>query len=179
MDLKHDYERALSYDQYVDLLEENQELHLQHYKKFSITEEMAEQLKNLQPVKILVLTEPWCGDSLALFPVVYKTAEFCNWPLKVLTRDDNLELMEHFLTNNSRAVPIFLFMNQEYRFQFRFGPRPKAAQDIFETHRQDINDGKIEKIEVIKKIRNFYAKDRGKAIFQQLMETIEQQAGKS
>jgi hypothetical protein len=179
MDLKSYFEKGLTYGEYVSLLRENITLHQQHYKKFEIPEKEAKEIKQIKPLKILVLTEPWCGDSLAIFPVVRKIAEFNGtWTIKVLLRDQNLELMDQFLTHGGRAVPIFLFLSDgddDYcSLVFHWGPRPRAAQEIFEKHRQQIKNGKIEKVEVIKKIRNFYAKDRGKAILTELLSTFKE-----
>ena len=169
MDFKAYFDKGLTYDEYVGLLEDNLPLHQLHYKKFKISPDQEETIKKMKPLKIIVLTEPWCGDSLAIFPVVRRITEIGNWQIKILRRDENTELMEQFLTRNARAVPIFLFLNQEDSLIFRFGPRPKAARDIFEQHRQDFKAGKIDKKEVIKKIRNFYAKDRGNAILNDLL----------
>jgi hypothetical protein len=170
MDLRAYFEKALTYDEYVKLLEDNLDLHQLHYKKFTISSAEEKIIKGIKPLKIIILTEPWCGDSLAIFPVVSRTAEINgHWEMRILRRDENPELMDQFLTRNARAVPIFLFLNENYSLIFRFGPRPQAAQAIFEAYRQEFKAGKIEKTEVIKKIRNFYAKDRGKAILSELL----------
>ncbi len=170
MDLKAYFEKALPYDEYVTLLEENLALHQQHYRKFEIGEEDAKEIRRFKPLNIIVLTEPWCGDSLAILPVVRKIAETNGkWTLKVLRRDENPELMAQFLTRGSRSVPIFLFLADDYSLISHWGPRPRAAQEIFEQYREQFKQGKIEKSEVIKKIRNFYARNRGKAILSELL----------
>lgn len=174
MDLKSYFDKGLSYDQYVGLLEDNLDLHQLHYKKFSVGASEEGRLKSAKPVKIMVLTEPWCGDSLAIFPVVRKIAEVNDWPIKVLRRDENPGLMDQFLTRNARAVPVFLFLDESFSLIFRFGPRPKAAQDIFEKYRQEFKAGKLEKSEIIKKIRAFYSKNRGQAILSELMAILEE-----
>jgi len=170
MNLKEHFEKALTYDDYVSLLGDNLALHRRHYGKFEISAEEGETIKGFKPVNIIVLTEPWCGDSLAIFPVVRKIAEANgNWDMKVLRRDENPDLMDRFLTRGARAVPIFLFLSTDSSLLFRWGPRPKAAQDIFELYREEFKQGKIEKSDVIKKIRNFYARDRGQAILAELL----------
>lgn len=174
MDMKEYYKKAMSYEEYVAQLGEHCALHQLHYNKFSVSPDEEARIKAVQPVKILVLTEPWCGDSLAVFPVVRKMTELNGaWETRVLLRDQNLDLMDQFLTRGGRAVPLFFFIGEDDRLIFKFGPRPKASQQIFEDHRQLIQEGKIEKMEVIKKIRNFYAKDRGKAIAAELLGLLE------
>ena len=68
-------------------------------------------------------------------------------------RDQNTDLMDQFLTRGGRAVPIFLFLNQHFNLIFKWGPRPKIIQDIYEVHRDRIDDGTISKIEIIKKLK--------------------------
>jgi hypothetical protein len=172
MNFKKYYDKAMAYEDYVSLLGENLKMHQVHCKRFEkdITEEEEKHIKAIKPVNILVLTEPWCGDSLAVLPVVRKVAEI-NGSLfmKVLRRDENLDLMDQFLTRGGRAVPLFFFLADDYSLIFKWGPRPQAAQDIFVAHRQQLQEGTIEKMEVIKRIRNFYSKNRGKAILSELM----------
>jgi thiol-disulfide isomerase/thioredoxin len=174
LNLLIDYKRALSYTAYIDILGKNLSSHQLHYKKFVIDATTMKKISKFQAVKILVITEPWCSDSLALLPIIKKIAE-CNnrWDLKVLLRDKNAELMEKFLTDGARAIPVFLFINEKGELLFRWGPRPTTAVEIFSRHRSLIINGKIGKQEVIKKIRIFYAKDRGKTTLLELIDLFD------
>jgi hypothetical protein len=166
-------DRAINYDAYVDLLGGNLEVHNLHYKKYAVSEEMHSVLSQAEPVKILVLTEPWCSDSVAIVPVIKKIVDEAHgWELKVLLRDENPDLMDQFLTGGSRGIPVFIFLDEQCKELFSFGPRPEAAQKIFESYRRDLRAGKIEKAEIIKKIRSFYAKDRGRAIDSELIRLL-------
>ena len=124
-----------------------------------------EKTKNIDRQRILAITAPWCSDSLAILPVIMNIVRVMpNWEIKILLRDEHPDLMDHYLTSGSRGIPIFIFLDDQYRELFRFGPRPAAAQHIFDEHRHAIREGKIRKQEVIKMIRKFYALDRGKSI---------------
>jgi predicted Rossmann-fold nucleotide-binding protein len=102
-------------------------------------------------------------------PLVKKIAEENkNWELKLILRDEYPELMTHFMTGESQSIPIFLFIEKYEKLLFQWGPRPKAAQNIFEEHRELIMQGEILKQDVIKKIRRFYAKDKGQASLSEL-----------
>ena len=170
MDLKRAFDGALSYDAYIAILGQHLSLHRLHYKKCIIDHDLVVHIKSLKPANILVITEPWCGDSLALLPVMKKVAEINGqWNIKVCRRDDNPELMDQFLTDGMRAIPIFLFLNDDFDPLFRWGPRPKATAKIYADHRDLIEEGMIDKQEVIKKIRSFYAKDRGKTSLAEFM----------
>ena len=99
MNYKEYFEKALTYREYVALLGDNTSLQSLHYGKFNIPEATANIIGRMNPMKIIVLTEPWCGDSLAIFPVVRKITESNkNWELKVLRRDENPELIRKILT---------------------------------------------------------------------------------
>ncbi len=168
MNYKNDFDKALSVDEYISLLSDNYKLHQLHYKKAEIDGELPE----IENLKILVITEPWCGDSTAIFPVLLKVFKEKGVEIKVVLRDENPKLIDQYLTNGGRAIPIVLFLDEEGNLITKFGPRPQNAQVIFEQHRQDISDGKIEKKEVMLKIRTFYAKDRGKVISAEIINLV-------
>ena len=170
MKLWDEFEKALSLEEYEDKLFENISLHKLHYKKCRIDQEKEEQIRKLSPCNVLVITEPWCGDSLALVPILKKMSEINgNWEVKVLLRDSNLDLMDQFLTHGSRGIPIFLIIDDSGELLFKWGPRPEKAAEIFEDHREQIKNGLIEKEDVIKKIRTYYAKDRGVTTIKELV----------
>jgi len=165
MNIISDFEKALSIDEYITMLGDQDKLHQLHYKKAEIVGILPE-LSNL---KILVITEPWCGDSTAILPVLIKIFENSNPEIRVALRDKNPELIDQFLTNGGRAIPIILVLDEAGNLILKFGPRPQKSQAIFEEYRQDIADGVIERKEVSRKIRTFYSKDRGKAISEEFI----------
>ena len=173
MNLTFYFNKALEYDNYIKLLGENSSLHKFHYKNFSVQKQDTDMLEKLQDVNILVISEPWCGDSFALLPIVKKISEAnINWKLKVILRDENPELIDRFLTNGGRAIPVFLFLNREFEYIFKWGPRPVAAQKIFEKYREQIKNGEVEKSKILIKIRQYYSKDRGLETSKELVNNI-------
>ena len=92
MNLEKYFKKALSYDTYIGLLETNRALHELHYKRFSVDEEIIRSDFLNRNYKVLVITEPWCADSLALLPLVRKLCERApSWEIRVLRRDENPE----------------------------------------------------------------------------------------
>jgi len=165
MFLSRYYDQAMDYTSYLTLLGEHHELHQLHSKRYHPSGFFLDKIKYIDRQRILAITEPWCSDSLAILPVMMNIVEVMpNWEIKILLRDEHPDLMDHYLTSGSRGIPIFIFLDDHYRELFRFGPRPAAAQHIFDEHRNAIHEGKIQKQEVIKMIRKFYALDRGKSI---------------
>lgn len=163
--LQDKFEAGMFIPEYEEKLEDQKALHQHHYKKAQVTEFLEELKDKIPALNILVITEPWCGDSLAIVPVILKFIENRDdIQIRFLLRDENLDLIDKYLTKGGRAIPKLVVMDSEYNELFNWGPRPVDVQEIFEDHRQMITDGEIEKIEVIKKIRAFYSKDRGKTI---------------
>src|SRR5690554_741883 len=70
-------------------------------KTAKVSEEAMEVFKSVSNKQTwLVITEPWCGDAAQTLPFLNKIAqEADNIDLKIVLRDDNLELMNQFLTN--------------------------------------------------------------------------------
>lgn len=79
----------------------------------------------------LAISESWCGDAAHVLPVLYKIAELININFRVVLRDENLELMDLFLTNGARAVPkLIMIDNVTGHVLNTFGPRPQDATKL-------------------------------------------------
>ncbi|MES2654505.1 MAG: thioredoxin family protein [Bacteroidota bacterium] len=85
-----------------------------------------------EPLKWTVLAEAWCGDAAQIVPIMNKIAEASNGKISmdILLRDENLELMDQYLTNGSRGIPKLICYNANHDVLWNWGPRPKAAQDL-------------------------------------------------
>jgi len=76
-----------------------------------IPEEISQKLKSLKNEYIwLVISEGWCGDAAQLLPVFNAMAMASDGKveLKIVLRDENEELMDLFLTNKAKAIPVSL-----------------------------------------------------------------------
>ena len=62
---------------------------------------------------LLVLSEDWCGDAVNIVPIVAKLADgVSNMDLRILARDENLDIMDAHLTDGkSRSIPIVIVLN--------------------------------------------------------------------
>ena len=165
MDYKSKFAAAMSADTFYDLLNENRDLHDKHAQRADVTRFRKQLLGTLPTRRILILTEPWCSDSIAIVPVVLKMLEGIeSVETRFLLRDENPDLMDLHLTRGGRAIPKFIFLDEDYNVLAEWGPRPNAIQDIYEAMRADIEAGRIPKMEATKKMRSFYGRDRGRTI---------------
>ena len=165
MDLREYFDIGLTVDDYTKLLDNDQtDLHKLYERRAKIDESTVEAICSAGSHNILVVTEPWCGDSLAIFPVIAKLFTQAGCEIRIIQRDEHPDLIDQFLTNGGRAIPIVIVLDETFNERFHWGPRPEQAQSIVIEHKAAIEAGEIDKAEVRKKIRGFYARDHGKAI---------------
>ncbi|MCM4150681.1 thioredoxin family protein [Arenibacter sp. N53] len=85
-----------------------------------------------QKITWLVLTESWCGDAAQTIPVMNKIAGLNkNISLRLVLRDENLELMEQFLSNGAMAIPKLISIDDATgRIIGEWGSRPSTATNM-------------------------------------------------
>ncbi|SEF76277.1 thioredoxin family protein [Flavobacterium urumqiense] len=109
-------------------------------KTMKITDENSLKLKSLKGEYIwLVISESWCGDAAQIVPIVNKMAEESGKiELKIVLRDENEDLMNLFLTNKAKAIPIVIVINKETGDVLgNWGPRPKGAADFIKNYKKE------------------------------------------
>lgn len=110
-------------------------------KTISITVENVQKLQSLKNEYIwLVLAEGWCGDAAQLLPVFNKMAleSNKNIDLRIVLRDENEELMNHFLTNKAKAIPKLIVINKKTGgVAGDWGPRPKGAVELIQNYKKE------------------------------------------
>lgn len=109
-------------------------------KTMKITDENSLKLKSLKGEYIwLVISEGWCGDAAQLLPIVNKMAEESGKiELKIVLRDENGDLMNLFLTNKAKAIPIVIVIDKQTGDVLgNWGPRPKGASDFIKNYKKE------------------------------------------
>lgn len=102
-------------------------------KTIELTEELKRALKKITKKYIwLVITEGWCGDAAQNIPVFhFIEQENPNIELRLILRDENLELMDKYLTNGGRSIPKLICLDKESLKEiFVWGPRPQETQKV-------------------------------------------------
>lgn len=109
-------------------------------KTIKITEENSPKLKTLNKSYLwIVLTESWCGDAAQILPVLNKMVLEANQKieLKLVLRDENEDLMSHFLTNKAKAIPKLIIIDKATGSVVGdWGPRPQGAIDLIERYKE-------------------------------------------
>lgn len=152
-------------------------LNLQRGNRISRTYNICNELKHLlpeisEPQLWMVITESWCGDSAQNLP--YIAAMASQNPLihlKILSRDSNPDIMDEFMTNGTRSIPILAAFNTAGDELFRWGPRPKAAVDLINQWKSE----GLEKSEWVEKLHLWYARNKGAEIEKEFIDLIEKE----
>lgn len=132
-------------------------------KSIVIPEEKANFFKNYtKSVTLLVITESWCGDAAQIVPVVNKIAELNpKIMLKLVFRDENEALMNLFLTNGAKAIPVVVFLDLENNVLNHWGSRPSIATQMVEDYKAA--HGKLS-AEFKEELQKWYNQDKGNNI---------------
>jgi hypothetical protein len=81
----------------------------------------------------------------------------------MLRRDEHPEVMDHYLTNGTRSIPIVLLLDQDFNEVRRWGPRPTVLQEWYLANRE------MPKDERYPIMRRWYARDRGESMLQEVL----------
>ncbi len=192
--MKQYVDRSMNYKHYVDLLDglmaqgkttgQNQSDDYLNYAKLNLarmhrlnkTATLTNELKEvLQKVKsnfiFLVLTEGWCGDAAQNIPTMHLIGkETKNIELKLILRDENLDLMDKHLTHGGRSIPKLICLKADtLESVFTWGPRSQAVQQtVLELKEKNVS--LIEKAEIV---HTWYAQDKTLSLQKELKGLIE------
>jgi len=166
---------GLSYDEFVFVAKENVDLLATMRSRATAPPEYAERVAATgRRWHLLVMTEDWCGDGVNIVPWVDALAASSpDIDIRIIRRDEHLELMDAHLTNGrSRSIPIVLLLDDSYVERAWWGPRPLDLQRWFMTDEAQAMD----KSARFKELRRFYARDRGRSILEEITAMVERVA---
>ena len=141
-------------------------------KTIKVSDVLKQNLLNFdQKVTWLVITESWCGDASHVIPVLNKLAELNpNIDLRLVFRDENLELMDLFLTNGARAIAkLIMFDAETGEVLDTYGPRPSEATAKVEAYKA--SHGKLTP-EFKEDLQMWYNKNKGQNIIEDAIEML-------
>lgn len=134
MDLNQWFEKGIEAHEYTSTLDTHKEAFYHIYKNFSLPEdESFFQSLRKKNWRALILAEVWCGHCMLNIPIFLRIAEKVNMPVKFFRRDENLELMDQYLTNGkSRTIPIFVFIDEAGNEVAKWGPMAEVTKQFIE-----------------------------------------------
>jgi hypothetical protein len=158
--MKKRFEGAKTLSDFIAGAEQNRELWRSIYARASVNDDILELTRQL-PAKrhLLVLVEDWCGDAFHSVPWLARLADAVadRLELRVLRRDENLDLMdEHLSPTGGRAIPVVMVLDENFREIGWWGSRPAELQAWV-----DETGMSLEKAERYHQVRLWYSRDRG------------------
>lgn len=140
MTLNDWYEKGMSPDAYIESMEKHKDGLLHIYDNFTVPNDLEFfQDVSEKQLRVLVLTEDWCGDAMLNVPILLRIAEHANMGVSLFPRDANLELMDQYLTNGkARSIPIFVFIDENGDEVAKWGPRADKIQQFLNDARTNL-----------------------------------------
>lgn len=121
MNLNESFEKGLVTEKYIARLDYHRDAFQHIYENFTVPSEDAAILKE-KNVRVVALAAEWCGHCMLNVPILLKICETGNLPVRFLIRDDHLDVMDNYLTNGKRYIPIFVFIDEAGNEVAKWGP---------------------------------------------------------
>jgi hypothetical protein len=119
-------------------------------------------------LKLLVLAEDWCGDASNTIPILAKLSDLApGIELRILRRDEHPDVMDQYLTNGARSIPVVIALDRDFRELGHWGPRPRLLQEwVLEERKKG-----TPKDQLYPEVRRWYARDAGETTLQEVLST--------
>ena len=168
-DMRKIWEGAITFAQFVQDAEQNIGLWEGVYRTTAVPKWAVERVsEHGTELRLLILAEDWCGDAANTVPVLAKLgAEADGIEARIIRRDENPDVMDQFLTNGARSIPIAILLDADFQEIGHWGPRPSELQQWVMD-----NKNSIPKEERYPQVRRWYAKDKGESILRELLELL-------
>ncbi len=168
MDRKR-FQAAPTFEEYLETVDRNRDLWHGVHERVRLPDELVEEAGALPGSwNLVAISEDWCGDAVNTLPAVARLAQEVGWDLRVLSRDDNPDLMDTHLTNGrSRSIPVVIVYDEEFNEIGWWGPRPGELQEWV------LGEGlAMPSPERYKVVRRWYAKDRARTTLQEILGVV-------
>jgi hypothetical protein len=197
--MKEYLEKSLTYAEYIKLIDDllldgkttgpNQSEAMFNYGKLNrqrmhrlektvaLSAPLKEKVRRLERRMIwLVITEGWCGDAAQNIPTIEKIAAENPEAIETryVLRDENLELMDAYLTNGARSIPKLIALDAAtLEVLGTWGPRPQAAMELF----LEMRARGLEKPLMMENIQRWYLADKEKSIQAEFAALVDRWSG--
>ncbi len=183
--MKNYIEKSMTYAEYIKLIDDlllegkttgenqseamfgygklNRQRMLRLEKTAKLNDSLVEKARKIGRKTIwLIITEGWCGDAAQNIPLIEKiAAESENIETRYVLRDENLELMDAYLTNDGRSIPKLIALDATTLEELgTWGPRPQKAMDFF----YEMKNHGVEKPLMMENMQRWYIADKNQAI---------------
>jgi len=125
---KDRFDAGMTYDEYKAQMTRNREKFEENERTVQLPAAEIDAIKKGPKLKVLVLTEDWCGDALANVPIIGRLAkETGRFDVRVFLRDQNDDLMAHYMNGEFKSIPVVAFFDDSFREVGRWIERPATV----------------------------------------------------
>lgn len=148
-------------------IKSNHQLDQDLQSDFSMNKKLFNALQKSNLTHIGLITEAWCMDACNILPL-FRAIEIANNNVEVAIylRDKSDDLMNLFLTNNSKSIPIVFGLDKDKNEIFRWGPRSQNAMKVFLPLKDEPYSIKS------KALKDFYLEDKTQSIQEEWIDKI-------
>ncbi len=151
---------------------ENTRLNVARMNRIDKTTVINDEIKGLVKNKQhwVLIAEGWCGDAANSVPVIAMMSKLSdNVELHIIIRDENPDVMNEYLTNGAKSIPILIVLDEKYNELFVWGPRPSALQkEVIEFKKRKSFD-----IEELKRnVQMWYLNDKTSSTQKEIIELL-------
>ena len=159
------WDSALPYERFVAESEHHRGLWEGIYRLMRVPEWAFQAVPPGTRRRLLVIAEDWCGDASSTIPIVARFADAVpGMELRLVRRDEHPELMDRYLTNGARSIPIVIVLDENFHELGHWGPRPAELQAWVAENRPH-----VPKAELYPQVRRWYARDRGETTLREVL----------
>lgn len=135
-----------------------------------ISDETSNVLTNLPSrQKWVLITEPWCGDTANTVPIINLMAQVgTEIDFEIHLRDTEPFLIDSYLTNGGRSIPMLIIRDENDNDLFTWGPRPIEAQKLV-MQNKELDLSADEKNTML---QNWYRNDKGDSTQKEIIALI-------
>ena len=171
LDLHAVWQQGMSYASFIAEADSLQKLWEGVYRTARIPDWAVDGARAAGKLHLVCSTEDWCWDAANSIPVVAKLCDTAgNAELRVVRRDEHPEVMDCYLTDGTRSIPIVVVLDAEFCKLGHWGPRARDLQAWAKENRPG-----MAKSEFYAALRKLYVKDRGESVLRELVALMGQE----
>lgn len=158
------WDTAVPFDHFVDEATTAQELWRGVSRQARVPDWARREAAALAPLHLLVLAEDWCNDAVSTVPVLARLADAVpGVELRILRRDEHPAVMNEYLSDGARAIPIVIALDAACQELGHWGSRPSELEAWVKANRE------MPKPELNREVRRWYARDRGESTLREVL----------
>lgn len=124
------FAQGMTFTEYMARMRDNRDTFMARYEQATVPPAArALVCESGLPLRVLIITEDWCGDAVSYLPLLGRLAACAGtWDLRIFRRDEQMDLADEYLNLGKwRSVPVVVFYDPALRELGRFIERPALA----------------------------------------------------